>query len=141
MWRPCGIFDDSYGKDIAVVRTPAQWTILLAALGFLLVLPLFFSGYVVTTVNLIGLSVVSAVGLNILTGMTGQISLGQGAFMAVGAYTLMMLMNHLGLSFWVALPLGVFSSGAMELFFGLPSLRVKGFSPAMATLATHFLIP
>ena len=83
MWRPCGTFDDKYEKDVAIVRTPTQWAILLAALGCLLVLPHFVSGYVLTTVNLIGISIVCVMGLNILTGLTGQISLGQGAFMAV----------------------------------------------------------
>ena len=141
MWRPCGTFDDTYQKDIAIIRTPAQWAITIAALIALLVLPRVTSGYVMTTVNLIAISVISALGLNILTGLTGQISLGQGAFMGVGAYTLMMLMNHADISFWVALPCAMVSAGVIGIVFGLPSLRIKGFYLAMATLAAQFIIP
>lgn len=141
MWRPCGTFDDTYEKDIAIVRTPAQWAITVASLAALAVLPLFSGGYFMTTVNLIAISIISAQGLNILTGLTGQISLGQGAFMGVGAYTLMMMMNHLGFSFWLALPCAMVSAGLIGLIFGLPSLRIKGFYLAMATLAAQFIIP
>jgi branched-chain amino acid transport system permease protein len=141
MWRPCGTFDDTYEKDIAIVRTPAQWSITVASLAVLAVLPLFAGGYVMTTVNLIAISIISAQGLGILTGLTGQISLGQGAFMGVGAYTLMMLMNHLGFSFWLALPCSMVSAGIIGLIFGLPSLRIKGFYLAMATLSAQFIIP
>ena len=141
MWRPCGTFDDTYEKDIAIVRTPAQWAITVASLAVVAVLPLFASGYVLTTVNLIAISIISAQGLNILTGLTGQISLGQGAFMGVGAYTLMLLMNYLGFSFWLALPCAMVSTGIIGLIFGLPSLRIKGFYLAMATLAAQFIIP
>lgn len=141
MWRPCGTFDDTYEKDIAIVRTPAQWAITVAGLAVLAVLPLFAGGYVMTTVNLIAISIISAQGLGILTGLTGQISLGQGAFMGVGAYTLMMLMNHMGFSFWLALPCAMVSAGIIGLIFGLPSLRIKGFYLAMATLSAQFIIP
>jgi branched-chain amino acid transport system permease protein len=141
MWRPCGTFDDTYEKDIAIVRTPAQWAITVASLAGLTVLPLFAGGYVLTTVNLTAISIISAQGLNILTGLTGQISLGQGAFMGVGAYTLMLLMNYLGFSFWLALPCSMVSAGVIGLIFGLPSLRIKGFYLAMATLAAQFIIP
>ena len=141
MWRPCGTFDDTYEKNIAIVRTPAQWAITVAALVALLVLPQVTGGNIITTVNLIGISIISALGLNVLTGLTGQISLGQAAFMGVGAYTLMMLMNHAGVSFWVALPCAMVSAGVLGIIFGLPSLRIKGFYLAMATLAAQFIIP
>ncbi|OPX40436.1 MAG: hypothetical protein B1H11_00080 [Desulfobacteraceae bacterium 4484_190.1] len=141
MWRPCGTFDDTYEKDIAIIRTPILWAITIAALIALLVLPRVASGNVMTTVNLIAISVISAMGLNVLTGLTGQISLGQGAFMGVGAYTLMMLMNHAGFSFWAALPCAMVSAGVVGVIFGLPSLRIKGFYLAMATLAAQFIIP
>ena len=141
MWRPCGIFDDTYGKDIAIVRTPTQWTITIASLAALILLPQIVSGRAITTINLIALSIISAQGLNILIGLTGQISLGQGAFMGVGAYTLMVLMNHLAFSFWLALPCAMISAGFFGIIFGLPSLRIKGFYLAMATLAAQFIIP
>ncbi|MDY6851567.1 MAG: branched-chain amino acid ABC transporter permease [Thermodesulfobacteriota bacterium] len=141
MWRPCGTFDDTYKKDIAIIRTPSQWSLTLAAIVALFFLPYFVSGRVVTSVNLIALSIISAQGLNILTGLTGQISLGQGAFMGVGAYTMMMLMNHAGFPLLLAIPCAMLASGLIGLVFGLPSLRIKGFYLAMATLAAQFIIP
>lgn len=141
MWRPCGTFDDTYEKDISIVRTTSQQILTIFCLVVLLVLPLLLGGGSITTVNLIALSVVSIMGLHILTGLTGQISIGHSAFMAVGAYGLMMVMNHLKFSFWLALPIAMLSSGIVGLLFGLPSLRIKGFYLAMATLAAQFLIP
>lgn len=141
MWRPCGTFDATYEKDIAIIRTRTQGWITVAGLIALALLPQVLGGGMITTVNLIAISVISVMGLNILTGLTGQISLGQGAFMGVGAYSLMMLMNHVGLSFWLALPCAMITAGLTGLIFGLPSLRIKGFYLAMATLAAQFLIP
>lgn len=141
MWRPCGTFDSTYEEDVAIIRTPTQRCLTVAGLLVLCFLPQILGGGTITTVNLIALSVVSIMGLNILIGLTGQISLGHGAFMGVGAYTLMMFMNHLGFSFWLALPCAVLSAGVIGLFFGLPSLRIKGFYLAMATLAAQFIIP
>ena len=141
MWRPCGTFDTVYEKDIAIIRTRAQWIATLLGFVVLAVLPFVLSGPMIVTVNLVAISAISAVGLQILVGMTGQISLGQGAFMGTGAYTLMVLMNHYHWSFWIALPAGVLVSGVLGLCFGLPSLRIKGFYLAMATLAAQFIIP
>ena len=80
-------------------------------------------------------------GLNLLVGYTGQISLGHAAFMAIGAYGSAILARELGFSFWTALPASALLTGVVGLLFGLPSLRVKGFYLAMATLAAQFIIP
>ncbi len=141
MWRPCGTFDDTYSKDMAIIRTKPQWGLTIAGLLLLAFLPYILGPATITSVNLIAISVVSIMGLHILTGLTGQISLGQGAFMGVGAYSMMMLMNHGHLNFWIALPCALVIAGLIGLFFGLPSLRIKGFYLAMATLAAQFLIP
>jgi len=79
--------------------------------------------------------------LNLLTGYTGQISLGQAAFMTTGGYISALLVNKLGWSFFAALPAAALGAGLVGLFFGLPSLRVKGFYLVMATLAAQFIIP
>lgn len=139
--RPCGTYDESYAQDMAVVRTRLQWIILIAGLIFLFSLPLFLPGRWLNLLNLIGISLIAVHGLNILTGYCGQISLGQAAFMAVGAYTSGVLTAKLGFSFWAALPCAALSAGIIGLIFGLPSLRVKGFYLAMATLAAQFIIP
>jgi branched-chain amino acid transport system permease protein len=139
--RPCGTYDESYAKDMAIVRTRLQWIILVAGLILLFCLPLFVGGRWLNLLNLIGISLIAVHGLNILTGYCGQISLGQAAFMAVGAYTSGVLTAKLGFSFWVALPCAALIAGVVGLIFGLPSLRVKGFYLAMATLAAQFIIP
>jgi branched-chain amino acid transport system permease protein len=84
--------------------------------------------------------IVGAIGLNILTGFTGQISIGHGAFVAVGAYTSAILTSKLGLPFWVALPLAGFFAAFFGMIFGIPSLRIKGLYLAIATLAAQFII-
>jgi len=139
--RPCGTFDENYAEDMAIVRTRLQWILLILGLVLLLALPLFISGPIVNLINLIGITVIAVHGLNILTGYTGQINLGQSAFMAVGAYTSGLLSANLGVPFWITLPCAALSTGIVGLIFGLPSLRVKGFYLAMATLAAQFIIP
>jgi branched-chain amino acid transport system permease protein len=93
------------------------------------------------TIIRIAIFAIAVQGLNILVGYTGQISLGHAAFMAVGAYTSAIFARELGMSFWIALPLSALFTGVIGLIFGLPSLRVKGFYLAMATLAAQFIIP
>lgn len=90
--------------------------------------------------TIIGITVVSVHGLNILTGYCGQISIGHAGFMAVGAYTSGILTAKLGVPFWVALPCAALAAGMVGLIFGLPSLKIKGFYLIMATIAAQFII-
>jgi len=136
--RPNGVYDTKYTQDIAIVRTVPHWALLIGGLTLLFLLPLWIK---VQVMNLIAIYVIAVQGLSILTGYTGQISLGQSAFMAVGAYTSALLSVHAGISFWISLPLSGISAGLAGLVFGLPSLRIKGFYLAMATLAAQFIIP
>ncbi len=71
--RPCGTYDASYAQDMAIVRTRLQWIILVVGLIFLFSLPLFLSGRWLDLFNLIGISLIAVLGLNILTGYCGQI--------------------------------------------------------------------
>lgn len=148
--RPSGVFDTTYKQDLVINRTrsdqilSALFILAIVAVPLLTreglfgveVVPLRFVG----TVQRIGILMIAVQGLNLLVGYTGQISLGQAAFMAVGAYTTSVLMRE-GLTFWLALPIGTLFTGVVGLVFGLPSLRVKGFYLAMATLAAQFIIP
>ncbi len=138
---PSGTYNISYSQDMAIVRTRLQWAVLVAFLVALFALPRFASGHVLSILNGIGIMLIAVHGLNILTGYTGQISLGQAAFMAVGAYTSALLTARLHLPFWLALLGAGVSAGAVGLVFGLPSVRIKGFYLAMATLAAQFIIP
>jgi branched-chain amino acid transport system permease protein len=140
MGLPSGTFNQSYAQDMAIVRTKAQWVILLVFLAFLFTSPLYFSDRILTIMTIIGITVISVHGLNILTGYCGQISIGHVAFMAVGGYTSAVLCAKLGWPFWAALPCAALMAGMVGLLFGLPSLRVKGFYLIMATIAAHFII-
>ncbi|MGH2536421.1 MAG: branched-chain amino acid ABC transporter permease [Candidatus Promineifilaceae bacterium] len=139
--RPAGDFDRSYQQDMAVMRQPWQWLLLALALLVAFSAPLWAGAYVITTANRIAYTIIAVQGLNILTGYTGQISLGQAAFMLVGGYISALLTTHLGFNMLLALPLAAVGTGLFGLLFGLPSLRVKGFYLAMATLAAQFIIP
>jgi branched-chain amino acid transport system permease protein len=82
----------------------------------------------------------AALGLNILTGYAGQISMGSSAFMAVGAFAAYNLDIRLGLPFYLYLPLAGLIAAAVGVVFGLPSLRIKGFYLMVTTLAAHFFV-
>jgi len=149
--RPAGVLDTDYGQDIALNRTRTDKLVSWGLFAGLLLIPLLTVegplGLRIIPQTWIGLImriaifVIAVQGLNILTGYTGQISLGHAAFLAVGAYSSAILARELGFSFWVALPLAGLFTGCVGLIFGLPSLRVKGFYLAMATLAAQFIIP
>jgi len=139
--RPAGEIDHSYAYDMATIRQRWQWVALFLSLAVLYTLPLYAKGSTISLINRIGISIIAVQGLNLLTGYTGQISVGQAAFMTVGGYISALLVNNLGWSFLAALPAAALGSGLVGLFFGLPSLRVKGFYLTMATLAAQFIIP
>jgi len=83
----CGDFKESYMKDEEIFQSFFVKFWLALFLVFLLVLPIVADAYILYMANLIGFAIIAAVGLNLLTGFTGQISLGHAAFIAVGAYT------------------------------------------------------
>ncbi len=90
-------------------------------------------------INRAAIAVIAAMGLNILTGFTGQISLGNAAFLAVGAYATAFLAGH-GVPFLIACPAAGLIAAIAGMVFGIPSLRLKGLYLAMATLAAHFIV-
>ncbi len=139
--RPAGEFDRSYAYDMATLRRRWQWVLLIVFILALYGLPFYASQSLVALVNRIGISIIAVQGLNLLVGYTGQISIGQAAFMTVGGYLSALLVNNLGWSFFLALPAAALGAGVIGLIFGLPSLRVKGFYLVMATLAAQFIIP
>ena len=139
--RPCGVYNQGYDQELIVVRTKTQWALLFLGLIFLFTLPLYTSSTVLTLVNHIAVTLIAVYGLHILMGYCGQISIGQTAFVAVGAYVTAILTTELGFSFWAAFPCAVLSAGLAGVIFGLPALRIKGFYVAMATIAAQFIIP
>jgi len=136
----CGDFRTSYEKDMEVLQTPVTKFCVVAFLAFLLVWPFLAKGEYLWISMQIAIAVVGAVGLNILTGFTGQISLGQGAFLGVGAYTSAYLTAKLGLPFWLGVPAAGAVTAVAGMIFGIPSLRLKGLYLAIATLASQFIL-
>ncbi len=135
----CGGFRVRYQDDERLFDTPAPVVMLLALLGFLCTVPLFASTYWLDVLNRIGIAIIGALGLNILIGFTGQISIGHAAFLAVGAYATAVLEAKVGLPFYAAIPAAALLTAVFGLLFGLPSLRLKGLYLAIATLAAHFI--
>src|SRR5881396_77028 len=139
--RECGVLKTTYEADMALYPLPiARWTVAALAVLFLLVLPFSVHEYYLSIVNLVAIAVVGALGLNILVGYTGQISIGHGAFMSVGAYTAANFAVRLGAPFWLALPLGGVMAAIIGAIVGIPSLRIKGLYLAIATLAGQLII-
>jgi branched-chain amino acid transport system permease protein len=136
----CGDFKQSYLKDEEIFQTVFVkfWLVLLGAV--LIFLPLFADDYVMYIANIIGFAIIGAVGLNLLTGCTGQISLGHAAFIGIGGYATAILITRCGIPFWFALPIAGLVSAAVGLFIGIPSLRVKGLYLCIATLAAQFIM-
>jgi branched-chain amino acid transport system permease protein len=125
----------SYMRDEAFLRTPTQkvWLmILFAGLG---VFPFIASDYFLYQACLVGITIIGATGLNVLSGFTGQISIGHSGFLGIGAYSAAWLASAHGLPLEVTLPFGVLLTTIVGILVGLPSLRVKGLYLAIATMA------
>lgn len=140
MGLPCGTHNYTYAQDMAIMRTKTHWTLLIALFILLFTFPLYGGGYWLSVANLIGITVIAALGLNILTGYCGQLSIGHAGFIAVGAFTSAVLTNVFELPFLVGLISAGFMAGFVGLLFGIPSLKVKGFYLAIATIAAQFII-
>ena len=124
----------------------ARRSLLLAAaivlvLALLVLLPFLVKGYRVFQFNLVLVYAIAILGLNLLTGYNGQISLGHGAFYAVGAYTAAILMDRAGLPYWATWPLASLLCFGMGVLVGFPALRLGGHHLAVATLALALATP
>ncbi len=97
-------------------------------------------GYQLYTLALVGLTAIVGIGLNVLLGLTGQISLGHVAFYAIGAYTVGILTTGPGWSFWLALLAAAILAGLAGVLLAVPALRVKGPYLAMVTIAFGFVV-
>jgi len=137
---PAGTRNYTYAQDMAIFRTKTHWAMLFALLVFIFTAPLYWGNYWLGVANLIGITIIAATGLNILTGYCGQLSIGHAGFIAVGAYTSAILTNRLELPFLVGLLCAGLIAGLIGMIFGIPSLRVKGFYLAISTIAAQFII-
>ena len=134
-----GTLKESYIADAALFDSRTQRTWLAVAGALLLLFPFMASDYWLYLACLVSINVAGATGLNILTGYTGLVSLGQAAFMGLGAYTVAILQARWGTPVLFNLLAGGFVAMLGGIVVGLPSLRVKGLYLAIATIAASFI--
>jgi branched-chain amino acid transport system permease protein len=137
---PAGLYHENYRSDERIFQT---WFVRIWLIAFLIacaLFPLFGSKYMVSIMIEVGIAIIACNGLNLLTGFTGQISLGHAAFMGVGAYTCSILVGQAGVPFVVALLCAGVMTAMVGMVFGIPSLRLRGLYLAMATIAAQFII-
>jgi branched-chain amino acid transport system permease protein len=103
--------------------------------------PFFLSNYHLLQLSQILVFAIALLGLNLLAGFNGQVSLGHGAFYAVGAYTVAILLDKTGIPYWVAIPIAGALSFVIGFLFGLPALRLEGHYLSLATFALAFVVP
>jgi len=114
------------------------WALFFA---FFIVLPNVVSDFWTYALCLAGIYSIGTLGLNILTGYTGQVSLGHASFVGIGAYTTAILSHKFGFSFWLTMPSAILVTSLVGFMLGLPCLRLKGLYLAVATLAFAWAIP
>ena len=120
-------------------RTRLTIISLLVVLAF--ALPFIIGSYRIFQLNLVLVYAIVLLGLNILTGYNGQISLGHGAFYAIGAYTAAIMMDHWGFPYWATIPAAGIVCFVAGFLFGLPALRLHGHYLALATFALGISMP
>lgn len=135
-----GIFHTTYQSDMGLRRTHAQKIRIALFVLLIVIFPFFANRYYLTLANQVGIATIGAIGLNILVGFTGQISLGQGGFLAVGAYAAGILTARFGIPWYLSTIIACFVTAFVGAFFGLPSVRLKGLYLAIATLAAQEII-
>jgi branched-chain amino acid transport system permease protein len=140
MTTTTGVYHTTYRADLALRHTRVEYVRLVLALAVVVALPFYVSPFWLHVLDQIGIAVIGAIGLNILVGYTGQISLGQGGFLAVGAYSAGVVATKSDLSPIVGVLVAVLVTAAVGAFFGLPALRLKGLYLAIATLASQQII-
>jgi branched-chain amino acid transport system permease protein len=124
-----------------MTKSRVIWIGLALLLVAAMVLPFLVKNYRVFQFNLVLVYAIAILGLNILTGFNGQISLGHGAFYAIGAYAAAVLMDRAGMPYWLTLPFSGVLCFVLGFLMGFPALRLAGHYLAVATLALALAIP
>jgi len=133
------IFQTDYGQDIRLFRHSGYWWSYGVLLLLVLAAPLAVGSYLQSQIVFVFIYAIVGVGLLILAGFAGQVSLGHAAFLAIGAYTAG-YMQRLGVPFLIYLPLSVVLTGAVGALVGFPALRLSGIYLVIATIAFGFII-
>lgn len=137
---PAGEFKTSYAADTTIFPTVTGRNVAIASVALLLFAPLLFDRYVLSLMIQIGYLGIAALGLNILVGFTGQISIGHAAFFGFGAFASAFVNNNYGIPVFFSIPIAGLMTTAVGLIFGLPAARLKGLYLAIATLAAQYIL-
>ena len=148
-WLPCGNYHENYAEDHAWWQTKfIKGKMIFLALILFLVIPFVSDSYVLSIFNMIGYTILGALGVQLLIGFCGQVTLGHAAFIAVGAYTSTLLTLEFpwpkflldwGLAYPISIIVAAIAAGVWSVLFGLPSARVKGFYLILTTMAAQFI--
>jgi branched-chain amino acid transport system permease protein len=139
--HPCGNYRERYEQELTIFET--DFGRLWACVGLFVlfvIVPLVSKSYWLYVMNTIGVATIAAIGLNILIGFTGQISLGHGAFFGVGAYAAAILGTKLAVPFWISVPAAGVATALVGMVFGIPSVRLKHLYLTIATLAGQLIV-
>lgn len=138
--RRCGDFRTRYEQELTWFPSPRSAAACAIGLGLLLLAPLVLKSYGLALLIQIGVFGIAALGLNLVTGFTGQISLGHAAFYGFGAFFSAWLNNSHGVPVLLAIPLAGVATALVGLVFGTPAARIKGLYLAIATLAAQVIL-
>ena len=137
---PAGIYRTSYEQDMSIIRTKTQWVFFLGGIAAMIGAPFYLSTNIIVVMSFASTLIIATLGLQILTGYAGQISVGHAAIFGVGAYASAIFVNDLHMPFLLSVLLSGIVAASIGSVFGIPSLRLKGFYLVMATLASHSII-
>ena len=137
---PAGDFRTSYAADTTIFPTATSRNFAIAGVILAACTPFFLGDYWMSMLIAIGIYGIAALGLNVLLGFTGQISIGHAAFFLFGAFTSAYLSSKLSVPTFFAIPLSGVITAVVGLIFGLPAARLKGLYLAIATLAAQYIL-
>ena len=137
---PAGDFRSSYAVDTTIFPTTTSRNAAIVGVILVCCMPYVFSDYWLSIMIQIGIFSIAALGLNILVGFTGQISIGHAAFFLFGAFTSAYLSNKLPIPVFFAIPLAGVVTALVGLIFGVPAARLKGLYLVIATLAAQYIL-
>ncbi len=138
--RPAGDYRTTYASDRTIFPTSGSFYAVCLGIALLCTGPFFLSSYSLALLIQIGIYGIGALGLNILVGFTGQISLGHAAFFGFGAFTSAYLSSKFAVPVALSIPLAGIVTGLLGVIVGLPAARLKGLYLAIATLASQFVL-
>ena len=137
---PAGDFRTSYAVDTTIFPTVTSRNVAIASIVLICFAPYLFNEYWLSLLIQIGIYGIAALGLNVLVGFTGQISIGHAAFFLFGAFSSAYLSTKIGVPAFFAIPLSGVVTALVGLIFGLPAARLKGLYLAIATLAAQYIL-